>query len=193
MKHLLNNLSEEEKNKIRGQHTGGMKVITENFSKLLNSKLGDSKPLVNEQTAQLAVQRATPTTGGGKPGPRPTGAPTPTSQGSTSSTSFVGKTVNLYTDVKNTIPYVTGVKIVDFKSNNNKPVFKFDKMPNTTFMFSCDTGGFIDIGPSKTGEYYNTSLSNTLKAQYCTKSSGGTSVPKADFAANTQTSDSAIT
>jgi hypothetical protein len=27
-----------------------MKVMTENFSKLLNSKLGDSKPLVNEET-----------------------------------------------------------------------------------------------------------------------------------------------
>ena len=50
MKHILNNLSEEEKNAIREQHTGGMKVITENFSKLIGSKLGDSKPLVNENT-----------------------------------------------------------------------------------------------------------------------------------------------
>ena len=32
MKHILNNLSEEEKNAIREQHTGGMKVMTENFS-----------------------------------------------------------------------------------------------------------------------------------------------------------------
>jgi hypothetical protein len=49
MKHILNNLTEEEKNSIREQHTGGMKVMTENFSKLLNSKLGDSKPLVKEE------------------------------------------------------------------------------------------------------------------------------------------------
>ncbi len=49
MKHLLNNLSEEEKNSIREQHTGGMKVMTENFSRLLNSKLGDSRP-ISEQT-----------------------------------------------------------------------------------------------------------------------------------------------
>jgi hypothetical protein len=48
MKHLLNNLTEQEKTAIREQHTGGMKVITENFSKLTNSKLGDSKPLVKE-------------------------------------------------------------------------------------------------------------------------------------------------
>ena len=49
MKHLLNNLSEEEKNSIREQHTGGMKVMTENVSRLLNSKLGDSRP-ISEQT-----------------------------------------------------------------------------------------------------------------------------------------------
>jgi hypothetical protein len=50
MKHILNDLTEEEKNSIREQHTGGMKVMTESFSKLINSKLGDSKPLVSEQT-----------------------------------------------------------------------------------------------------------------------------------------------
>jgi hypothetical protein len=49
MKHILNNLSEEEKNSIREQHTGGMKVMTESFSKLVNSKLGDSKPLVSDK------------------------------------------------------------------------------------------------------------------------------------------------
>ena len=47
MKHILNNLSEQEKNSIREQHTGGMKVMTEGFSKLINSKLGDVKPIVN--------------------------------------------------------------------------------------------------------------------------------------------------
>jgi hypothetical protein len=49
MKHILNNLSNEEKNSIREQHTGGMKVMTENFSRLMNAKLGDAKPLVSEQ------------------------------------------------------------------------------------------------------------------------------------------------
>jgi hypothetical protein len=50
MKHILNNLSNEEKNSIREQHTGGMNVVTENFHRLLSSKLGDVKPLVNEQS-----------------------------------------------------------------------------------------------------------------------------------------------
>jgi hypothetical protein len=49
MKHLLNDLSEEVKNSIREQHTGGMKVVTENFSKLLNTKSGSVKLVVTEQ------------------------------------------------------------------------------------------------------------------------------------------------
>jgi hypothetical protein len=46
-------MSEEEKNAIREQHAGGMKIMTESFSKLLNSKLGDAKPFVNEQESLL--------------------------------------------------------------------------------------------------------------------------------------------
>jgi hypothetical protein len=62
MKHILNNLSDEEKNSILEQHTGGMKVMNENFSKLLNSKLGDAKPLVSEammnnSTVQMGGKR----------------------------------------------------------------------------------------------------------------------------------------
>ena len=56
MKHILNNLTEEEKNSIREQHTGGMKVMTENFNKLINSKLGDSKPLVKEEEVKFKTK-----------------------------------------------------------------------------------------------------------------------------------------
>ena len=49
MKHILNNLSNEEKNRIREQHEGGMKVDSSKFKKLLENKLGNSKPLVSEQ------------------------------------------------------------------------------------------------------------------------------------------------
>jgi hypothetical protein len=52
MKHLLNNLTEEEKKSIRGQHTGGMNVVTENFSKLINTKSGDVKLFLKEQETQ---------------------------------------------------------------------------------------------------------------------------------------------
>jgi hypothetical protein len=63
MKHILNDMSEQEKNSIREQHTGGMKVMTESFSKLLNSKLGDSKPLVSEQTVLGGLGNAMEITG----------------------------------------------------------------------------------------------------------------------------------
>lgn len=49
MKHLLNNLTEEEKNSIREQHTGGMKISNEKFSMLVESKQGDVKPFLTEQ------------------------------------------------------------------------------------------------------------------------------------------------
>lgn len=48
MKHLLNNISEEEKNSIREQHEGGMNVAIENFKSLVETKLGDAKPYLNE-------------------------------------------------------------------------------------------------------------------------------------------------
>ena len=48
MKHLLNNLTEQEKNSIREQHTGGMKVSNYRFKALLENKLGNSKPLVEK-------------------------------------------------------------------------------------------------------------------------------------------------
>ena len=52
MKHLLNDLSEEEKNRIREQHTGGKKIMIENFNKLVNTKLGDARPLTEAETEQ---------------------------------------------------------------------------------------------------------------------------------------------
>jgi hypothetical protein len=68
MKHILNNLSEQEKNAIREQHTGGMNVVTENFHKLLGSKLGDSKPLTEQSSMFANAARAL--TGQGKPAPQ---------------------------------------------------------------------------------------------------------------------------
>jgi hypothetical protein len=50
MKHLLNNLTEQEKNAIRSQYTGSLNVVTENFKKLINSKLGDVKTILSEKT-----------------------------------------------------------------------------------------------------------------------------------------------
>ena len=49
MKHLFNNISEEEKNRIREQHTGGMKIATDKFKKLVEAKQGNVKLYLNEQ------------------------------------------------------------------------------------------------------------------------------------------------
>lgn len=53
MKHLLNDLSNEEKNRIREQYEGGMSVDNSRFKKLMESKLGDVKPLISEDLSSL--------------------------------------------------------------------------------------------------------------------------------------------
>jgi hypothetical protein len=50
MKHLLNNLSETEKNRILEQYNNSLIVETKRFKDLMKSKLGDVRPLINEQT-----------------------------------------------------------------------------------------------------------------------------------------------
>lgn len=52
MKHILNDISQEEKSKILEQHRGEIYVSVDNFGKLVNNKLGDVKPLVNEDNLQ---------------------------------------------------------------------------------------------------------------------------------------------
>jgi hypothetical protein len=48
MKHLLNDLSSEERSSILEQHTGGKTFDTSKFKKLMESKLGEVKPLITE-------------------------------------------------------------------------------------------------------------------------------------------------
>jgi len=73
MKHLLNDLSSEEKNRIREQHEGGMTIDTSKFKKLLETKLGDAKPLINEEPTdcskliKIPKEGITGKTAGGKP------------------------------------------------------------------------------------------------------------------------------
>lgn len=46
MKHILNDISQDEKNSILEKYDGELKVSVENFNKLANNKLGSVKPLV---------------------------------------------------------------------------------------------------------------------------------------------------
>ena len=61
MKHLLNNLTEEEKNSIREQHTDKFAVVTENFSKLINTKGGEVKSYLKEDVDSEKSKLAQPT------------------------------------------------------------------------------------------------------------------------------------
>jgi hypothetical protein len=48
MKHILNNISESEKEEILNHYKGQMKIDNSKFNKLVETKLGDAKPLINE-------------------------------------------------------------------------------------------------------------------------------------------------
>ena len=50
MKHLLNNLSSEERNRILEQYNNSLIVETKKFNKLLRSNLGNVKPLMEDDT-----------------------------------------------------------------------------------------------------------------------------------------------
>jgi hypothetical protein len=52
MKHILNDLTKNEKEKILEQHNGELYVVTSNFNSLVNNKLGSVKPFVNEDNVQ---------------------------------------------------------------------------------------------------------------------------------------------
>ena len=56
MKHILNDLSQEEKNRILEQHNGGKQIVIENFNKLLNNKLGSVRPLISEEFMPSDIQ-----------------------------------------------------------------------------------------------------------------------------------------
>ena len=56
MKHLLNDMSQEEMNSIREQHTGGKKITLENFSNMVNKKVGEVPTLISESESELDEQ-----------------------------------------------------------------------------------------------------------------------------------------
>jgi len=61
MKHILNDISQEEKNRILEQHSGGKTIDTTKFKRLLESTLGNVKPLISEQDT-ATTQTTTVTT-----------------------------------------------------------------------------------------------------------------------------------
>jgi hypothetical protein len=164
MKHLLNDLTEQEKNSIREQHTGGMVVPSEKFSKLVNTKLGDAKPLVNEQK-----------------------------DSEINAPQLIGKTVTFYKDKLQNEELGSGrIRKVfkNYKNNSGKTYIKLEmsneELPKK-LQYRCDQGGFVAtdlasaIDPTAP-HYHNIKLAKTLDA-YCKmyNSPQGPDKPKTDF------------
>ena len=168
MKHLLNNMSEEEKNAIREQHTGGMKLNTEKFFRLLESKLGDAKPLTEQATAQTG-----------------TTATQKTKEFGEYSGDLVGKTANFYFDKENTNFVMTGtIKNIEKTSIgvDIKAEFKIAGGKEVgDFLFDWHLKEFrFRRGDAPQG-YYSNNLANELTKRFCDVSSGGREVPAADY------------
>ena len=58
MKHLLNNISQEDKNRILEQHRGGKSIDTTRFKVLLESTMGNVKPLIiKENESEVGLNK----------------------------------------------------------------------------------------------------------------------------------------
>jgi hypothetical protein len=164
MKHLLNNISEEEKNRIREQHTGGMRIATDKFKMLVETKQGDVKLYLNEQPLEK-----------NKPKPE----------------DLIGKTVNFYEDKENQnkIIVLQQAKITGVDENETNNVFTVTpKSMGKPFelRYNCERKDFTVFSSGAPSEapkkLYNKSLSDAAFEIYCTTNSAGKGVQKADFA-----------
>ena len=188
MKHILNDLSEQEKNSSRDQHTGGMKVMTERFSKLINSKLGDVKPLVSEQTFPSSGTTSGTTSGETTTNPF---------KDQSLLNKYVGKQFNTYSieDKENITGFGKNTEL-----GNNFGTFKIKNAyfgPNHDVVFDLEGGvtatfecKFDYLGLTYKEEQHWTkaaapSLIKELKQTFCTKGMNkgmnNQSVPKVDY------------
>lgn len=165
MKHLLNNISEEEKNRIREQHTGGMKIATDKFKMLVETKQGDVKPYLNEQGSKIMYLS--------KP------------------EDLIGKTVNFYADKENQndpIVVLQQSEIIDVDEDPTNNIFTVKpKSIGKPFdlRYNCERKDFTVYSsgaPVPNEKLYNKNLSDAVFRLYCSKNSTGKGVQKADFA-----------
>jgi hypothetical protein len=132
MKHILNNMSESEKNAIREQHEGGMKIDTSRFRQLMESKLGNAKPLVSEDV---------------EPTPNTTSVPRPWVK------------VIAYSDPETTHP-MTNIEIdpgmIGLEGNDVKFTYKVaGRTGNGTGIFNCNSKNEMHFdGKPLTGTMY---------------------------------------
>ena len=139
------------------------------FQKLLLNKF---KERTNENDLSRIVRRAL------NEQLRPRTTSNPNTPSSTRTNNFYGKTVNLYKDIENKI-FLKQAKIISDLSTKYGEFGQFKFKTNLGELnFYCDRPDklFIDTTPNN----------EVHELQTCTKSSGGSNVPKADFASNNQ-------
>jgi hypothetical protein len=184
MKHLLNDMTEKEKNAIREQHTGGIKVMTEKFSKLLNSKLGDAKPILeqSEEKTKSGIVGKTVTFYTNKKDAEAASAAGKSNPSSTDS--ILGKITRVENtssskDLPSSDEFVFGVNFEYLENRDDRSEY---------YVVYNRTKGSFSVRAWPGVEYYNESLRKFLDSTYFTtdfaKNSGGVSVPKSDLASS---------
>lgn len=170
MKNLFNDISQDEKNRILEMHSAKKNIISEQ----------------NPFSGQPSRTRPTPT-----PTPKPSGAvnvPQPKKV-------VEGMTVNLYNDYGQS-QQPERHTIVKIKENNGMVELQLDKdaelsLSAPKLVFKCGdnnmemTSNVMDTGK----RVYNKELVKSLQNQFCMTNKQGTTVPKADFAMNNQSTD----
>ena len=179
MKNLFNDISQDEKNRILEMHSAKKNVISEQYT----------MPLPNTGNPPLGGTRPTPTP---RPRPnKPSGAvnvPQPKKV-------VEGMTVNLYNDYGQS-QQPERHTIVKIKENNGMVELQLDKdaelsLSAPKLVFKCGdnnmemTSNVMDTGK----RVYNKELVKSLQNQFCMTNKQGTTVPKADFAMNNQSTD----
>lgn len=181
MKNLFNDISQDEKNRILEMHSGKKNVISEQYT-LPTSTPSSRNPL-------LGRTRPNPV-----PRPRPN---KPSSAVNVPQPKKVveGMTVNLYNDYGQS-QQPERHTIVKIKENNGMVELQLDKdaelsLSAPKLVFKCGdnnmemTSNVMDTGK----RVYNKELVKSLQNQFCMTNKQGTTVPKADFAMNNQSTD----
>lgn len=187
MKNLFNDISQDEKNRILEMHSGKKNVISEQYTMPLpktgNPLLGGTRPTPNRGTPPTPTPRPRPN--------KPSGAvnvPQPKKV-------VEGMTVNLYNDYGQS-QQPERHTIVNIKENNGMVELQLDKdaelsLSAPKLVFKCGgnnmemTSNVMDTAK----RVYNKELVKSLQNQFCMTNKQGTTVPKADFAMNNQSTD----
>ena len=134
--------------------------------------------------------RNVPTTQGTTSRPTTQGTTSkPTTNSSVSGVTLNGKTVNLYSDIENK-KFYTQVKIGKVQKTNDGKIVLYltnkGDMSITCTNPKKNEFRYLEPVSRKFLTVYNTPLATQLRKLLCTVNASGTTVPKADFASNTQ-------